>query len=664
MLTVSKKGDKIKTKSFEVLMLYSYSVTPLSENEFEARASDIIKQVKRGAFTTPLFCMTLVPEGDPVWDKAGKLSKIYIRYRDRLAKEGVDSAILVQASLGHGYPITRNPFLRYVNLTDGCEVDVCCPEDERFIEHFSGVLRTLAALKPKAIMLDDDFRLIMRPGKGCACERHMAEFNKRAGLNMTRDELWEHIRSHSKEDRLTRIFAQTQRDSLIKAATAFRAAIDEVDPTIQGINCTSGHICESVTFTNKIFAGKGNPTMVRVPNGIYAPIGIREFSDLMRQGAICKTKLRRGGIDIILSETDTIPFNRYAKSARYLHSHYIASMLEGLKGAKHWLTRTSAFEPKSGIAYRDILAEHSGMYERLAELSEQISWVGCNSAFITQEDYDFCSPEIGRYHTNVWATKLFERIGVPFFYSDERENATFLEGDIVDDMSDEKVKELFGGSVFLDGYSAKKLCERGFEHLLGVRVEEWDLGTVSGESFDGTLSMCCTKQKNHKKLTVTSAKTEVISYNYLRCDGMAKLLAPATTVLERDSGKITVVFCGSPDANFNYTEGFAFLNESRKAQLTTLLRRAKALPIYTDGDGEICLRAGYLNDGTLLAAFFELGIDPLDGLTLFLEKQPTSIEIMLPSGESSPVSFEKTGDMLYTVDIRIETLYPVILLIK
>ena len=86
--------------------------------------------------------------------------------------------------------------------------------------------------------------------------------------------------------------------------------------------------------------------------------------------------------------------------------------------------------------------------------------------------------------------------------------------------------------------------------------------------------------------------------------------------------------------------------------------------IYTDGDGEICLRAGYLADGRLLAAIFELGIDPLDTLTVFLENEPTRIEMMLPDGNTAPVAFEKSGDGLYTLDVRVETLYPLILFIK
>ena len=645
-------------------MLYAYSVTPLAENEFEARARDIVEQVKKKAFLMPLFCLTLVPEGDPVWDKAGKMAKLYARYRDRLAEDGVDSAILVQASLGHGYQITPNPYRRVVNFTDGKEVFVCCPEDERFIEHFSGVLRTLANERPKAIMLDDDFRLLMRPGRGCACPLHMAEFNRRAGTDMTREELFAHVSSHGKEDRLARIFAQTQRDSLIKAATAFRAAIDEVDPSIQGINCTSGHLCESVDYTNKIFAGKGNPTIVRIPNGIYAPLAVRGFSDLMRQAAICGKRLKSRGIDIILSETDTIPFNRYAKSARYLHSHYVASMLDGLMGAKHWLTRTSAFEPSSGRAYRDILAKHYGMYERLSELSRQIRWVGASSAFVEQTDYDFNSPNPSRNHTNIWATKLFERIGIPFFFSDETEAATFLEGDITDDMSDEQIKALFDGSVFLDGEAAKALFERGYGELLGVKVEDWDLGITTGETFDGSPYQFSTKQKNLKKLTPINDKTESLSHNFRRVDGGARLQAPAVTVLERDRGRLTVVFCGSPNADFNYTEGFAFLNESRKVQLVSLLRRAGALPVYLVGDDEVLLRAGYLDDGALLVALFELGVDPIDEPMLFLETPPREIYTMLPSGELSPVPFEMVDADTYALKVRIETLYPTVLLVK
>lgn len=645
-------------------MLYTFSVTPMLDNHFEERVKDIANMVRTGAIYMPLFCMTLTPEGNPVWDKAGKMCAVYARYRDALQKEGVECGILVQASLGHGYDITPNPFQKYVNLNDGEEAFVCCPEDERFMEHFKGVIRQLAMERPRAIMLDDDFRLMMRPGRGCACPLHMAEFNRRAGTDMTREQLFAHLCSHPKTDRLARIYEETQRDSLVRAATAFRAVIDEIDPTIQGVNCTSGDICESVIYTNKVFAGAGNPTMVRVPNGSYAPITVRGFSSAMCRAAICSSRLKKHGIQYTLAETDTIPFNRYAKSARHLHAHFTASMLEGLRGAKHWLTRTSAFEPASGKAYRDILAKHRDMYERLSDLSEEIRWVGLNSAFVEQTMMDFGSVSCWRNHDNFMITKNLERMGLPFFFSDEPQKASFFEGDLIDDLSDEAIQAAFdAGSVFADGKAAQLLCERGYAEQLGVQVSDWDLGLATGEALNDE-DDTCTKQKNHRKITLLHDQAEALTWTSLRADGGQKRLSPAVTAYEREPGKLSVVFCGSPNAEFVYTEGFSFLNETRKAQLISLMKRAGALPVCVPGDDEVCLRAGYLRDGTLLTAVYELGVDPMETLPLYLEKQPQSMCIIRPDGSDEAVEFEKTGENLYSVKVRVECMYPVVLLIR
>ena len=116
--------------------------------------------------------------------------------------------------------------------------------------------------------------------------------------------------------------------------------------------------------------------------------------------------------------------------------------------------------------------------------------------------------------------------------------------------------------------------------------------------------------------------------------------------------------------NFIFTEGFSFLNESRKKQLISILHRADALPIYIEGDDEVCLRAGYLKDGTLLAALFELGVDPIEKPRIFLKNKPKSINIMLPDGSLATVEFEECEKNTYLLNTRVETLYPTILLIK
>ena len=647
-------------------MFHDFSVLPLALDHFEERVLDICESVKAGVYTTPIFSMTLVPEGNPVWDKAAKMVSAFTRYRDALAEKGISAAILVQASLGHGYDIAPAPFSRYVNLTDGKEEFVYCPEDEEFLAHFSDVMRTLAAASPSAIMLDDDFRLMMRPGHGCACPRHMAEFNRRAGTNMTREELFSHLQAHSIYDPLAKIFAETQRDSLIKAAKAFRTAIDEIDPKIQGVNCTSGQICESVTDTNKIFAGKGNPTMVRIPNGIYAPYALRGLSAWMAQTAITAKKLRTGGIDVILAETDTIPFNRYAKSARYLHAQYLFAVLEGIKGAKHWLTRMTAYELASGRAYRQILAENRPLYARLASLVKGIKWVGAASGFVEQTALPLGSDIIwmSDFHPHCFITKNIEEMGIPFYFSDESEKAVFLEGGIVDDMTDAQIEALLSGSLFLDGAAAASLYRRGFGKALGVSVSDWDGRRRHGEVVGTDATVCITGQNKPRLLSVTDEKTEILSYNYVRADGGISRLSPAVTRLQRENGAYTVVFCGSPDAEFNYMEGFSFLNESRKKQLILLLSDAGALPVCALGDDELCLRAGRLADGRLLTVILPLGVDGGESFVLRLEKAPARILRLLADGGERPVSFEKTGENEYRIAEKLEAMLPIILIIE
>jgi len=259
---------------------------------------------------------------------------------------------------------------------------------------------------------------------------------------------------------------------------------------------------------------------------------------------------------------------------------------------------------------------------------------------------------------------VLERMGLPFYFAEGEAVASFLEGDAVKDMTDGQIEAILKGSVFCDGESAAALISRGYGDRLGVCVSDWDLGVVSGETFDKDGVYTCTKQKNYKKLTINDGRTEALSYNYLRQDDGPKLLAPAVTKHVRDDGRLGVVFAGSPHAPFSYGEGFAFLNETRKAQLVSLLREAGALPVYAMGDAEICLRAGYLVSGELLCAVFELGIDPEEQLYLNLEKDPESIKIMLPDGSDTDVKFEAIGGGAYRIDVKVEPMYPIILIIK
>ena len=148
------------------------------------------------------------------------------------------------------------------------------------------------------------------------------------------------------------------------------------------------------------------------------------------------------------------------------------------------------------------------------------------------------------------------------------------------------------------------------------------------------------------------------------CPVAGALIFPGATVYKNSLGGAAVVFCGTPDTKFTYLEAFSFLNESRKAQLVSCLKEAGALPIYCESDNELCLRSGYTEDGHLLAMVLNLGFDPEESLTLYLEKTPESIRLLLPDGSYKSIEARPLGDSLYELPVTAEPMYPVVLLIK
>ena len=216
----------------------------------------------------------------------------------------------------------------------------------------------------------------------------------------------------------------------------------------------------------------------------------------------------------------------------------------------------------------------------------------------------------------------------------------------------------------MTGQAADDLVKRGYGDLIGVTLNEWEGMLAKGEFFEFDPSATCTAQKNRKMIEIKDPRVEVLSWSYRPIDGEKKKLSPAVTLLDRGEGKISVVFCGTPDAEHNYMEGFAFLNESRKHQLVDIFARAGALPVYYDGDEEVILRAGRLKDGRLLAAFINLGYDPLDTFELVCDFVPTEITYLTPDGKEEKIDFTASENGRVSINAELLPMYPLVLFMK
>ncbi len=652
-------------------MSHLYTIMPLDTEHVDEICEDIRWQYENGVADCALFMIKLVPEGDPVIDKAAIECEKYARFRDKLESMGLDCGVLVQCTIGHGYALNQmNPFQRYVTLSDGIPNYVVCPSDEGFQKYIHNQLATIAEQRPQVIMIDDDFRLMYRNGKGCACPNHMAAFNRAAGTDLSREELLKILQGGPNVDaktcdRYTDIYVNTQRESLLAGARAMRAGIDSVDPSLPGIFCSVGHTTEFAAEIAQILAGKDNPVVVRINNGNYTPEGARWLSRVAYRAAQQSEVLKKD-VDVILAETDTCPQNRYSTGAQSLHAHFTASILEGAAGAKHWITRLSTFEPRSGKAYRTKLAKNKGFYETLAKLIPEISWQGCRIPLPVKPDYGF--KHEGWYSpSDAWSSCVLERLGLPIYFSSAPGGAAFLEEESVHAFSNEEILEMFKHPFFLSAEAARQLNERGFKAYTGVDVQPWNGAHPSFERLHVNGKKTNAQIKIQQLIQQNDSVEAVSTVMHLK-DGKEEIpLFPGVMVFKNELGGQSIVFCGTPRTKFTYTEAFAFLTESRKEQMIQLLAACGHLPVYYPEDAEVYLKAGTLEDGSLLTAVFNIGLDPLEEIPLVTERDVQGVQRLTADGrwvECQWQPAQEDGGHAITVDSPAYTLEPVILKIR
>ena len=191
-------------------------------------------------------------------------------------------------------------------------------------------------------------------------------------------------------------------------------------------------------------------------------------------------------------------------------------------------------------------------------------------------------------------------------------------------------------------------------------VRKWTGKRYSNEQIHLTGTRVL-RQMDACELVPLSPETQVLSTALSVANGIgAEELFPAVTAYENSLGGTAVVFCGTPDTEFGYNFSASFLNSARKKQIGDVLRRTGNLPVYFAGDTEMYLRAGTLPDGSLMCAFFNLGLDQLFEIPICAEKPVTKLEMLTPKGERVPCSFRYEDDLLIA-ETPAYTLMPVVL---
>ena len=385
-------------------------------------------------------------------------------------KHGIEAAIWVGASLGHGgllHDVAKKPqeqkITTIVNLNGQAIGDTRCPLDPLFREHMARVFRQLATSGAKTILIDDDFRLSQRTEEFCCfCEHHLARIAQYYGSEVTREELRPHIKQ-GKPNPMRDAFLKAQGDSLRELAQILRDAVDEVDPTVRLALCCCHSIWDSdgvdpIELT-EILRGN-NPALLRLHGAPYWAArsskrmpAVLELSRMF--AAFCKDTDYE-----LINEGDAYPRPRYNTPASYveIHDALMRADCSTHGNLKYMCDYISA--PTYELGYLNYhcrnLPVHHGIEQAFAGKEQQGVRVVIRPQPMKDADLDLTTPQIQSPYPTAGA--LLGHCGIPTTYRD-RGICRAAFGETVNALADDDL----GGGLILDAVSAILLTERGVD---------------------------------------------------------------------------------------------------------------------------------------------------------------------------------------------------------
>lgn len=303
-------------------------------------------------------------------------------------KNGIEVTLWISPLIGFsGSPETGcDGFTRVKKLHDGKEYKgVFCPMDPGFSDAACAFLRAAAETGVKCIMLDDEFCLSGRGdgGMGCCCERHMAEFSRRVGEEITREELCDKAFCGGK-NKYRDTWLDLQGETLLQFAESLRRAVDTVNPGIRFGFCagrtswdTEG--VDAIRLT-KALAGNTAP-MLRLAGAPYWTngsmvwlCGIQGVIEAARlQSRWCKGE----GVEII-SEGDVSPRPRFIVPAAFLEGFDMAMRADGgTDGIMKYMLDYDG-SPTLETGYIDRHVRNQVLYKGIEEMFARKEAVGVN----------------------------------------------------------------------------------------------------------------------------------------------------------------------------------------------------------------------------------------------------------------------------------------------
>lgn len=409
-------------------------------------------------------------------ERFGKFAKIF-------EEAGFEVGVWINSFSHGGSGEGRTDFIHMMGIEGKAASSEYCPLDDNYVAAFQHYVQLLVKNGAKMIMLDDDFRMMIRGSVYCFCEKHLKLMSEYLGREVSRDDFRDIFTGGPSEERKAYMYAQGE--GLKRMAKALREAVDELDPTVRLGHCAvlstwDVEGVDSVTLS-KIFAGNTKPFLRLIGAAYWANLnafGCKNLSAIVEYERMQQNWCENSGVEIF-AEGDVYPRPRYVVPSAYLELLDLSIRASGgfYGHLKYMCNYAAKFDYDKGY-----LARHNKNAENRKWIEEHFDgkktlglklFEPMNTLEYSEQAHDIgqrCVPSSLKFSAYNAVPSKFSGDGITVIWGD----SAWLASE----------NELKNGAI-LDGVAADILTRRGFD--VGV-VEFGSKYKIASETYLGNIN--------------------------------------------------------------------------------------------------------------------------------------------------------------------------------
>lgn len=363
-----------------------------------------------------------------------------------------------------------------------------CPRDDVWRSYIAELYGFYAASRPRFIWVEDDFRYHNHwplEWGGCFCAEHLAEFSRRAGHELTRQEFVAGVLRVGDPHPFRSIWLETARQALEETAAAICEAVHRISPGTRVGLMTSMpqvHAAEGRRWEPLLSALSGHHApAVRVHLPAYVERRPAEYLELFHTVSDAHLALLPSGADVY-PELENFPYSRFSKSLQFTRFQLLSAQVLAPAGMALDLFDLNGNGLVWEEGYQDTLAGTREYLDRgLASGVFQRRRIGV-LVLISEDSAAGLQTAVGTSMTELYPREylfgaLFGGYGIPFRYTSDADVADAViavSGQLFRTIGEDHTRRLFARNrMILDAEAVATLVDLGLGDLVAAQSVAW-----------------------------------------------------------------------------------------------------------------------------------------------------------------------------------------------